>query len=117
MVPRSVVVASLAASLLSAPVAAAPPAAEASAPAPSAEETLKQRVAAFERGGEPSDPAYIQALGALARFHVNNARYAEALPVLRRALTASERIHGPKHPVTDEVRTTVLVAEAFVGRK
>lgn len=107
--------AALAASLLPAAAPAAP--AEAPAPTPGSEEALKQRVAAFERAGEPTDPAYITALGALARLYVNSARYAEALPVLRRALAASERIHGPKHPVTDEVRTTVIVAEAFVGRR
>ncbi len=84
---------------------------------PTTEAGHLERIAAFERSGSPADPAYVTALTGLSLLYVNQGRYAEAVPVLRRALAASERIAGPDHPTTREVRATLMLAEAFVGRR
>ena len=106
--------------LLATPGAARPPsappaAAEAEAP-PTTEAGHLARVAAFERDGAPADPAYLDALAGLSLFYFNQGRHADALPVLRRAVAASERIHGPEHPLTREVRATLQLLEGFLNR-
>jgi hypothetical protein len=84
---------------------------------PTTESDHLDRVAAFEEAGPPADPAYLTALSGLALFYVDQARYAEAIPVLRRALEASARIVGPDHELTREIRATLLLTEAFVNRR
>lgn len=84
---------------------------------PATESDHLDRVAAFEEAGPPVDPAYLTALSGLAAFYVGQARYAEAIPVLRRALEASARIVGPDHELTREIRATLLLTEAFVNRR
>jgi hypothetical protein len=93
--------------------AAAPPEAAAQ---PTTEAGHLERVAAFERAGPPTDPAYLDALGGLSLFYFNQGRHADALPVLRRALAASERIHGAEHALTREIRATLLLLENFINR-
>ena len=86
-------------------------------PAPSSasasEAERLDRVASFGRNGPSADPAYLEALTALSLFYVNQARYSDAVPVLRRALAASERIHGAAHDVTKEIRATLMLTERF----
>lgn len=93
----------------------APPTVEAAAP-PTTEAGHLARVAAFERDGPPADPAYLDALAGLSLFYFNQGRHADALPVLRRAAAASERIHGPEHPLTREVQATLQLLEGFLAR-
>ena len=85
--------------------------------APTTEAAHLERIAAFERAGTPTDPAYLEALSGLSLFYVGQARYADAIPVLRRALAASERIAGPEHHVTQKFRASLALAEAFVRRR
>ncbi len=84
---------------------------------PATEAEHLERIAAFERAATPTDPAYLTALSSLGLFYVNQGRYADAVPVLRRGLAASERIVGPEHQVTRELRSSLALAEAFVGRR
>lgn len=84
---------------------------------PTTEAGHLERVASFERRGSPADPAYVTALTGLALYYVNQGRHAEAVPALRRALAAGERIFGPDHPTTREIRATLLMAEAFVRQQ
>lgn len=104
--------------LLPAPAAAQPaqlpPAAEEEPPATEAGHLA--RIAAFERDGPPADPAYLDALAGLGLFYFNQGRHADALPVLRRAVAASERIHGPEHALTQEIRATLQLLEGFLNR-
>lgn len=93
-----------------------PPAPAAAEEAPTTEAGQLARVAAFEQAGPPTDPAYLDALAGLSLFYFNQGRHAEALPVLRRAVAASERIHGPEHPLTREVRATLQLLEGFLSR-
>jgi hypothetical protein len=81
---------------------------------PPAEAELLDRLSAFEREELPSDPAYVAALSRLSLIYDNQGRHAEAVPLLRRALAASERIAGPEHPMTREIRASLMLAEAFV---
>lgn len=113
---RRVACLSFAAALLAFPVSSPGAAQPGGAARPATEAEHLARVASFERGEAPADPAYLGALVGLSGFYVNQGRYAESLPVLRRAVAASERIHGPEHAVTREVRATLLLAEAFVAR-
>ena len=101
---------------LASPQTAAAASSEAPA-APTTEAAHLERIAAFERAGTPTDPAYLEALSGLSLFYVGQARYADAIPVLRRALAASERIAGPEHRVTQEFRASLALAEAFVSRR
>jgi hypothetical protein len=101
--------------LASAPIAAAASFENPAAPASEADHL--QRIASFERGGTPTDPAYLEALSNLSLFYVNQGRYAEAVPLLRRGLAASERIVGPEHEVTREFRASLALVEAFVSRR
>lgn len=95
------------------------PAAAPAQPAPAAgnatEAERVERVAAFERNGQSSDPAYLDALGSLALLYVNQGRYSDAVPVLRRALAASERINGAEHDLTQQIRVTLTLAERFAN--
>jgi hypothetical protein len=84
---------------------------------PTTEAGHLERVASFERRGSPTDPTYVEALTGLSLFYANQGNYAQAVPVLRRALAASERIFGPDHSTTREIRTTLLMAEAFVRQQ
>ncbi len=84
---------------------------------PATEAELLDRLSAFEREEQPSDPAYVAALSRLSLLYVNQGRHAEAVPLLRRALAASERIAGPDHPATREIRASLMLAEAFVGAR
>lgn len=96
----------------------ASPAAAIAQPAPQEDtevERVERVVASFERNGPSSDPAYLDALGSLARIYVNQGRYADAVPVLRRAHAASERIHGADHDLTEQIRVTLLLAERFAN--
>jgi hypothetical protein len=76
-----------------------------------------ERVASFERNGPSGDPAYLDALTSLSLLYVNQGRYSEAVPVLRRALVASERVHGPGHELTRQVRGTLTLAERFANSR
>ena len=95
------------------PLAAAAAVQPEAAAQPATEAGHLERIAAFERAGPPTDPAYLDALAGLGLFYFNQGRHADALPVLRRAVAASERIHGPEHAVTQEVRATLLLLENF----
>ena len=83
---------------------------------PATEAEHLARVAAFEAAGEPSDPDYLDALAGLSLFYVDQGRHADALPVLRRALAASERMLGARDEVTEEIRMTLVLLERFVDR-
>ena len=86
------------------------------AAAPGSEAEHLARVAAFEREAAPGDPAYLDALTGLSLFYVNQGRHADAVPVLRRALAASERMLGAGDELTEEIRATLVLLERFVDR-
>lgn len=72
-----------------------------------------ERIAGLEAEGAPSFPAYLSALVQMSTFYANQARYAEALPLLRRAHRASEENLGAQHATTEELRVTILLMERF----
>lgn len=71
------------------------------------------RIAALEAEGPASFPAYLNALVQTSTFYTNQGRYAEALPLLRRAHRVSEQNLGPQHPTTDQLRVTIVLMERF----
>jgi hypothetical protein len=90
-------------------------AAAAQQPAQADEAERLGRVAALEAEGPASFPAYLNAAVELSTYYTNQARYAEALPILRRAAEASQRTLGPQHAMSEQLRVTVLLMERFVA--
>lgn len=90
-------------------------AAAAQQPAQADEAERLGRVAALEAEGPASFPAYLNAAVELATYFTNQGRYPEALPILQRATRNSERVLGPQHSTTEQLRVTVLLMERFVG--
>jgi len=73
------------------------------------------RIQALEAEGASSFPAYLNALVQMTTFYTNQGRYADALPLLRRAHRASEQNLGAEHRATQELRVTILLMERFVA--
>ncbi len=93
-------------------IQAAPLAAQ---PQSSGEEAQRlERIAVLEAEGASSFPAYLNALVQLSTSYANQGRYAEALPLLRRAHRASEQTLGAQHSTTEQLRVTILLMERFV---
>ncbi len=78
-------------------------------------ETMRlERIAALEAAGRSAFPEYLEAVSQLSTDYANQSRYAEALPLLRRAHRAAEQHLGPQHPTTNELRATILLMQPFI---
>lgn len=99
----------IAAFLLHAVAAAAQP------PAASDEAARLARIEALEAEGPESFPAWLDAVVEMGTFYGNQGRYRDALPLLRRAHRGSEQHFGAQHPMTEQLRVTVLLMERFVS--
>jgi hypothetical protein len=71
------------------------------------------QIAALEAEGPSSFTAYLNALVQLSTSLANQGRYAEALPLLRRAHRASLQNLGAEHPTTEQLRVTAILMERF----
>ncbi len=61
-------------------------------------ENLKTGVAVLEKSLGPDSPAVARALTDLGTFYYTHGMYAEAQPILARALAIREKALGPEHP-------------------
>lgn len=85
-------------------------------PQPASDEAARlARIEALEAEGAASFPAWLNAVVEMGTFYGNQGRYSEALPLLRRAHRGSEQRLGAQHPMTEQLRVTVLLMERFVS--
>ena len=90
-------------------------AAVAQPPAASDEAARLARIETLEAEGPESFPAWLNAVVEMGTFYGNQGRYRDALPLLRRAHRGSEQHLGAQHPMTEQLRATVLLMERFVS--
>jgi len=91
-------------------------AAAAAQPPPGADEAARlARIEALEAEGPASFTAWLNAIVEMGSYYGNQGRYSEALPLLRRANRGSEQRLGAQHPMTEQLRVTVLLMERFVS--